>query len=380
MIRRSLALVAVVLVVAACGGSTASTGSTGGNKAPLKLGVVLSTTGAVAVYGLPQQTAVQLAVDKINAAGGASGHRIDLQILDDGSQPPKSATMFRQLYDSGVNLTIGPTFLGALTADGPVITATSVPHIVLTGVSTTGDFTQSNLFKLIPAQEIQAQAVLRFAAKKLNAKKVAMITSDDSYGQIQRTSMLKYAAQNGITLVSDEKVEPGTTDATPQVSKLAKDADLIMILAINPLTVTVLKAIQQLGLDKPMLGGIGFSQATAVQPAGTLKGTLYSLSLFNADDPQPNQKAFISAYQQKTGQLPPFTAGQAWDSVQLAAEAVKLGGGVTADQIKAGLAKISKYQGVDGAYTFDPSTHEMFPVDSISFVQYQSNGTYKAVK
>ena len=52
----------------------------------------------------------------------------------------------------------------------------------------------------------------------------------------------------------------------------------------------------------------------------------------------------------------------------------------TADQIKAGLAKISKYQGVDGAYTFDPSTHEMFPVDSISFVQYQSNGTYKAVK
>src|SRR3954451_8126644 len=68
------ALVALMPVLAACGGAAAT--ATAPPPKEVKIGVVLSLTGDNSVYGNPQKNAIQLAIDEINAAGGVPGGKL----------------------------------------------------------------------------------------------------------------------------------------------------------------------------------------------------------------------------------------------------------------------------------------------------------------
>jgi ABC-type branched-subunit amino acid transport system substrate-binding protein len=80
---------------AASSASSAATPAGGATK-EVKIGVVLTLTGASAVYGTPQRNGVQLAVDEINAAGGIPGVKLvpifedDAGTKDRGSPPSRS--------------------------------------------------------------------------------------------------------------------------------------------------------------------------------------------------------------------------------------------------------------------------------------------------
>src|SRR5260221_9417901 len=83
---------AAALVVAACG----STGGGGSNTnsysgKTIKIGAILSITGAGGVYGPQSRDGANLAVKQINASGGVNGAQIALTINDDASDKAPSA-------------------------------------------------------------------------------------------------------------------------------------------------------------------------------------------------------------------------------------------------------------------------------------------------
>ena len=59
---------------------------------PIKIGVLLSTTGVVGFIGDPEQKAVELYIKKVNDAGGVLGRKIELVSYDDASEPEMDAT------------------------------------------------------------------------------------------------------------------------------------------------------------------------------------------------------------------------------------------------------------------------------------------------
>src|SRR5258708_11580826 len=92
MRRTRLVFVLVAAVVAAACGSTGGGGTPANSYAGkvIKLGAVLSITGAGGVYGPQSRDGMNLAVDQINKGGGVSGGTIGLTVKDHGSAPAQS--------------------------------------------------------------------------------------------------------------------------------------------------------------------------------------------------------------------------------------------------------------------------------------------------
>src|ERR1700692_2149098 len=77
---------------------------------PIRIGTVFSTTGPVGFIGDPEQKAVELLVQQVNATGGVIGRMIELVSYDDASDPARTSTLTKRLIESDkVDLLIGGT-------------------------------------------------------------------------------------------------------------------------------------------------------------------------------------------------------------------------------------------------------------------------------
>ena len=63
----------------------------------IKIGSVLSVTGPSSFLGEPEDKTLRLYADKINAAGGIGGKKIELVIYDDGGDANKARTFATRL-------------------------------------------------------------------------------------------------------------------------------------------------------------------------------------------------------------------------------------------------------------------------------------------
>src|SRR5665213_524588 len=129
-------LVAAVFV-AACGstgGGSTSTNSYSGKT--IKLGAILSITGAGGVYGPQSRDGMNLAVKQINASGGVNGATIKLTINDDASLQPQAQQLAQTLIQQEQDLALlGPTLSNSAVAAHPLAERLKTPILA---VSTTG--------------------------------------------------------------------------------------------------------------------------------------------------------------------------------------------------------------------------------------------------
>jgi branched-chain amino acid transport system substrate-binding protein len=108
---RGVAAVAVVGMVAACGGGSgdgeASSSGGGESDEPIKIGMVAALTGPVAAYGVQATNSFQLAARDINEAGGILGRQVEVEVVDNQSKPDAVPALMRQLVSDGASLLLG---------------------------------------------------------------------------------------------------------------------------------------------------------------------------------------------------------------------------------------------------------------------------------
>src|ERR1700674_4969956 len=66
----------------------------------IKIGMPTILSGRVAQLGTSSRNAVLMEVDKVNAAGGLAGRRIEMVIRDSKGQPQEAARVARELVNS----------------------------------------------------------------------------------------------------------------------------------------------------------------------------------------------------------------------------------------------------------------------------------------
>src|SRR5947207_9763504 len=98
---RVFALVGSV-VLGATSGCSVLGNSQGQSSGPIKIGMVTSLTGNYAPLGTNDKLAAQQIVDAVNAKNGINGRKIELDIVDDGSDPNQSVIQFNKGIGDGV--------------------------------------------------------------------------------------------------------------------------------------------------------------------------------------------------------------------------------------------------------------------------------------
>ena len=107
-LTRLLAAPAVFLLALVMACAPSSTG--GGANEPIKIGAILSTTGAIAGLGTDELVGAQMFVDDINGKGGINGRQIQLIHIDDESKPENATSAAKRLIQQdNVLASIGPS-------------------------------------------------------------------------------------------------------------------------------------------------------------------------------------------------------------------------------------------------------------------------------
>ena len=80
---------------------------------PIKIGAIFAVTGPAANLGGPEEKTAKMFVEKLNAAGGINGQKIELLIKDSGASPEKAISLAKQLIEEEKVLAIiGPSTSG----------------------------------------------------------------------------------------------------------------------------------------------------------------------------------------------------------------------------------------------------------------------------
>jgi len=326
---------AAALVVAACG----STGGGGTNAnsysgKTIKIGAILSITGAGGVYGPQSRDGANLAVKQINSSGGVNGAQIALTINDDASDKAQSAQVAQKLIQSEQDLALlGPTLSNSAVAVHPLAESLKTPILA---VSTTGNHIvpDCNFPDTKPCKYVFRDSLGEETAIPTNIKSYAedskpktgvlLVAQDDKFSSDGGTIVQNTVAQYNINLLKTIKFNKAEADLSPYVTQAVQaKPDVIFITSLGGIPAKIMTEARKQGWQGQFLGGNGFNTATvSAQAAGAGKGAR-SASAWYLGNSFASNKDFVDAYKAEYSKDPDQFSAQGYTAIKILADAAK---------------------------------------------------------
>lgn len=357
--RKLSVLVSAVLVTTLIGAAGCSkkdeAKDTSAKAGSIKVAVVGPMTGDSAQYGEAFKRATELMAKKVNAAGGVNGKNIELQILDDKNDAKEAANVAQKLVaNKDVAAVVGHFSSTACLAAAPIYQRGGL--IELSPTSSHPDFTKQGtyMFRNINTQATEGPILANFAAKDLNAKKIAVVYVNNDWGITAKDNFIKSVKPLGADITAVEAFIAGQTkDFTPTLTKIkGTNPDLLFIAAMYSETGMITQQLKQINYTVPMLGTSSLNNEQLIKLAGPAVEGLYLTNNFYAGTPDPNVQSFVKEFKEAYKVEPDQFAAVAYDSLGMLVEALKKSGPDRA-KLRDELAKIKDYQGVTGKTSFN---------------------------
>ena len=334
---------AMVLSMAACGGSSSS-GNSGSSDAAadnsgstdtadtqtFKLGSIGPLTGDNAIYGQAVVYGAQLAVDEINASD--SKIKFEFQGEDDEADGEKSSNAYNTLMDWGMQVLVGPTTTGASMAVADL--CYNDRTFMITPSASAMDVTsgKDNVFQVCFTDPNQGISSADYIFEHMPESKLAVIyRNDDAYSQGIRDTFVQEAADKGMEVVYQGTFTNDTaTDFTVQLTGAQKaGADLVfMPIYYQPASIILAQA-KQMGYAPTFFGVDGMDGILTMENFdASLAEGLMLLTPFSATVPET--QSFVDAYVAANGVQPNQFAADAYDGVYIVKQALEAAG-CTAD-------------------------------------------------
>jgi branched-chain amino acid transport system substrate-binding protein len=328
--------IALALALAACGGS-ASTGTGTSNSyqgKTIQLGAILSLTGAGGVYGPSSKKGMDLAVERINNAGGVNGATINLDTRDDASDKIQSAQVAQTLIQQGSLLALlGPTLSNSAVAVHPLAENFKIPILA---VSTTGIniVPNCNAPSTVPCKYVFRDSLGEETAIPTNIKVysdakhpktgVLLVANDDKFSSDGGKIVQNTVGQYGIQLLDTVQFSKTTADfATPVTKAVQKNPDVIFITSLGGIPAKIMIEARKQGFTGQFLGGNGFNTAVVSKQAGADGKGAESGSAWYINNTFASNAGFVTAYRAKYGADPDQFAAQGYAAIYILADSAR---------------------------------------------------------
>ncbi len=318
-----------------------------------KIGVISILTGQGSGYGEAITNGFKLARDEINAKGAV---RIDLVIEDSSGKQEQALAAGQKLINSAqVVAILGPTLSTEMKVVGPEANASGVPIMgtstTAAGITQIGKYVFRN--SLPESQAIPAS--VKKAVKKYNIKKVALLYgNDDVFTKSGFDTMKKVAEDLKLSIVTIETFQKGQSDYKAQLTKIkGLSPDAVFCSALYEEGAVILSQARKTGIKVPFVGGNGFNSPKVINIAKEAAEGLVVATPWFAEKNDPKVKSFVARYEKAYGKKPDQFAAQAYDGLNIMAEALKKAGKADRDKLRDALAGIRNFDGVLGRFSFD---------------------------
>lgn len=224
----------------------------------ITIGILGSLTGPAAIWGSGNYVASTMYFNKVNEAGGVHGRRIRWIVEDDGSTPPKGIAAIKKLGGANVFAIFGPAASAVVAAARPALDASGIPTFI--SIPSTPRATEpfsKNVFRTGPLNDtLQGYLVADFVVNELKAKRVALLSQSDEYGQRGADSVVKRLKErHTMAPAAHEVFNVGDTDFTSQVLRV-RDArpDALIVYGYIAPSSTIVRQAKQLGVEAKIIG------------------------------------------------------------------------------------------------------------------------------
>lgn len=281
----------------------------------LKIGVIGPFTGAAAIYGNACKFGAQVAAEQINAEGGL---QIELLNQDDEHDPEKSLNAYNKVLDDGAQMIAGTTTTTPCIAVGAQANEDRV--FMLTPSASSPDVTadKDNVFQVCFTDPAQGTASAQYIKAHSLGGKIAIIYNNaDAYSTGIYQTFVEEAKVQGIEVVSETTFTDDTTDFSVQVSA-AKDAgaDLVFLPIYYTPASMILQTAKSIGYAPVFFGVDGMDGILTMEGFDTsLAEGVFMLTPFSADAQDERTQAFVTRYQEITGEIPNQFAADCYDAV-----------------------------------------------------------------
>lgn len=380
----AIAACAALALTSACG--TSNSGSSDNGK--IKIGTLFSVTGPGAKLGDKMRKGAELAVEQVNADGGINGKKIDWVFYDPAGDTSTAVQQTNRLLNSDkVDLVVGGGgSSGIALAMAPVINGKQKLFVATEGARQIVEPASEHplTFKTTFNDTTMVEALIKYWQEH-DITRVAFMPDTSSFGQSAQEELERLAPEAGIK-VATAAFDPGATDLTPQVKRLAgENPQAFLAWTIQPSGVTFMKNVRSVVPDPKVLvmHGFGFVDDRYMEQAGQASVGTVLVSpklpvwdqLPDTDKQKASMKAFVDAYTKRyKGESPNVYAGQAYDAMMVAVGALKkTNGDTTGSKLAAALQGSDTHVGVTGIFNYTKDDHAGLSVDDVAVIQW--NGT-----
>jgi branched-chain amino acid transport system substrate-binding protein len=319
----------------------------------LKIGLITTLSGPPAVLGQQQRNGLQLAV---KAAGGKLGGReVELIVQDDELKPDVAVSKVKAFVDRDkVDFVVGPIFSNILQAIFKPVTDSGT--FLISPNAGTSNFAgpQCNAsFFVTSYQNDQVFAVAGKYAQDTGIKKAFLMAPNYQAGRDALAGFKSFFKGE----IADEVYVPlNQLDYAAELSKIAAaQPNAIYVFLPGGMGVNFVKQFRQAGLADKVTFLSAFTVDESTLPAqqdaalGFYGGANWAPNLDN-----PQNKAFVAAYEKEFGAVPATYAFQAYDAALLIDSALKATKGDTTnkDALRAAMMK-ADFKSLRGKFKFN---------------------------
>ena len=320
------------------GTATPAASATAPSGAAFKLGGTGPLTGGAAIYGNAVKNGATIAVDEINAMGGAV--QFELKMEDDTHDPEKAVNAYNALKDWGMQISLSSVTSKPAEATSAENYADRIFGLTPSASSTATVEGKDNVFQMCFMDPNQGSASAQYMSDKSMAAKVAVIwKNDDVYSKGIHDTFVAKAAELGIEVVSDTTFADGNdTDFSVQLTDAKNNgAELVFLPMYYQPASLILAQATAMGYAPKWFGVDGMDGILTMEGFDTaLAEGVMLLTPFNADSEDAATKAFVAEYEKRYGETPNQFAADAYDCVYAYKQALENAGAtpdMTAEQL-----------------------------------------------
>ncbi|MEO7130566.1 MAG: ABC transporter substrate-binding protein [Dermatophilaceae bacterium] len=375
----------------AAGGSTG--GSTGGSswsagQPTVKVGLISAMTGPFAVLGISQQNGMQVAVDRINAAGGVGGAKLEIVTRDMQLDPGKAVGFANELAgDPSVSFVVGPSITAFYNAaKGTFESNKKLNCQPAVAGGTFADTTYGFRMENSATQDVTRN--LEYLQSK-GLTKVGLVYEGDDTGKDYAKLMTDLGPKYGVTLVGFEQSRADDASHVAYVQSLMDKGAQAIWISNSGSGAKTMAAAEQAKFDGLMIGGSGAQNISFLEAAGDFA----SGAIFDAPEYQyplrdkaswtPGYQAFVTAVEKEFGtNVGPKTGAKSPKGVAVAADCIDAFA-AAANQAKSldGTALATAFGSLDipadktasGCQIKPDKDHESYPLDCIRLYKWEKD-------
>ncbi len=301
----------------AASGSASASGSSTASGEAFKLGGTGPLTGTAAIYGNAAKNGAQIAVDEINAEGGAI--QFDLRYEDDTHDAEKAVNAYNALKSWGMQISLGSVTSKPCEATSALNYEDRIFALTPSASSVATTEGKDNVFQMCFTDPGQGAKSAEYIATKGLGSKIAIIwKNDDVYSKGIHDTFVAEAANRNLEIVSDTTFADGNdTDFSVQLNN-AKDAgaDLVFLPMYYTPASLILSQAHAMGYEPKWFGVDGMDGILTVDGFDpSLAEGVMLLTPFNADADDEKTQNFVKKYEEKYGETPTQFAADAYDCV-----------------------------------------------------------------